>query len=109
MITRINSVMNQLILAGSAVFGKLAAASAAVHLALSQPSTLVEPSANPTGLPGAFSILNERPDLVRKSCARSQSENFDHGPTKIWRLQVDWSAVTVIGFFCWNASRSGFT
>ena len=30
--------------------------------------------------------------------------NFDHGPTKMWKLQVDWSAVTVIGVFCWNAS-----
>src|SRR4029077_15320472 len=109
MITRINSVMNQLFFFGAAVFGKFLAASAAVHLALSHPCNLVPPMSMSTDLdPAAWAILNERPDLVRKSCARSQSVNFDHGPTKMWKLQVVWSAVTVIGFFAANSSRAGF-
>src|SRR5215470_8099621 len=84
MITRINSVMNQLIFLGSAAFGKFLAARAAVHLALSQPWTFVPPISTSTVLePGAFTVLNDRPDLVRKSCARSQSVNFDQDPKKM--------------------------
>ena len=49
--------------------------------------------------PGALTVLNDTPSLVTKSLARSQSVNFDHGPTKMWKLQVAGSAVTVIGFF----------
>src|SRR5262249_54037656 len=99
MMTRITSVMNQLIFLGSAAFGKPLDASAAVHLALSQPCIFVPPMSTSTDLdPGVFAVLNDRPDLVRKSCARSQSVNFDHGPTKMWKLHVDWSAETVIGF-----------
>jgi hypothetical protein len=33
--------------------------------------------------------------------------NFDHGPTKMWKLHS--FAATVIVFFCWNASSAGFT
>ena len=34
---------------------------------------------------------------------------FDHGPTKMWKLHFDVSAMTAIWFFFWNASRSGLT
>jgi hypothetical protein len=79
-----------LIFFGSAALGKFLAASAAVHLALSQPWTLVPAISRSTDFdPGVPTTLNDRPDLVRKSWARSQSVNFDHGPTKIWKLQVD--------------------
>src|SRR5262245_19508883 len=98
MMTRISSAITQLTFFRSAVFGKFLAERAAVHLALSQPCTLVPPTSMSTDLdPGACTVLNDRPNLVRKSCARSQSVNFDHGPTKLWKLHVDWSAETVIG------------
>ncbi len=32
-------------------------------------------------------VSNERPCLVMKSLAWSHSVNFDHGPTKMWKLQ----------------------
>src|SRR3954454_11446086 len=110
MMTRISSVMNQLTLARSAFAGYPAALSAACHFALSQPSTLVDPIVRSTVFaPGTLMILNDRPDLVRKSWARSHWVKVDHGPTKMWKLQVVWSAETVIGFFSANASRSGLT
>src|ERR1700716_2749559 len=110
MITRISSAMNQLTLALSAVAEYPAVLSAAVHLALSQPSTLVGPTDMSTDFePGTLTILNERPDLVRKSWARSHCVKLDHGPTKMWKLQVAWSADTVIGFFSAKVSSSGFT
>src|SRR5215471_20019763 len=110
MMTRMTSVMNQLIFALSAAFGKFLAASAAVHFAESQPCTLVPPRSMSTDFdPGLSTVLNERPDLVRKSWARSQSENFDHGPTNMCSWHADRSAVTVIGLALAKASRSGLT
>src|SRR5215510_5650429 len=110
MMTRMSSAITQLTFFRSADFGYFLAASAAVHLALSQPCTLVPPTSMSTDFdPAEWTVLNDSPSLVRKSCARSQSVNFDHGPTKMWKLHVDWSAVTVIGFAFWNASRSGLT
>ena len=58
-------------------------------------------------LAGSGCEVNDRPDLVRKSCALSQSENFDQGPTKMWNAQS--FACTVIGLACWNFSSAGFT
>src|SRR5438046_1707532 len=58
----------------------------------------VVPMVVTTGLPGsAGTDLKDKPCLVRKSFARSQSENLLHGPTKMW----NWHSVaaTVIGVF----------
>src|SRR5437660_1206491 len=102
MMTRISSAMNQLIWLVSADFGTILPSAAfcrfgypasnntAFHLAASNPVTLVVPTDMSTDFdPGTLTILNERPDLVSKSCARSHCVKFDHGPTKIWKLQVD--------------------
>src|SRR6478735_1370973 len=111
MMTSSTSAMNQLTFDLSAVAENPAALSAAPNFAASQPSTAgLLPIFTETGEPaGPSTDLKDRPDLVRKSLVRSQSENFDHGPTKMWKLQVPLSAVTVIGFAFENASRSGFT
>src|SRR5215470_5740752 len=111
MITRINSVMNQLTLAGSAALGTPAAVNAAVHFAASQPSTVVEPIVRLTlsPAPGVSIVLNDSPSLLMKSLARSQFENFDHGPTKSWKWQVAGSTDTETGFLAWKVSRSGLT
>ena len=61
-----------------------------------------------SALPAGRSVdVNDSPDLVRKSFALSQSENLDHGPTKMWKLQS--FACTVIAFAAWNFSSAGFT
>src|SRR5258708_21175720 len=56
---------------------------------------------------GRSDEVNDRPDFVRKSFTRSQSENFDQGPTKMWKLQS--LAWTVIGFAFAKVSSAGFT
>src|ERR1700687_5274683 len=106
MITRINSAMTQLTLAGSADLGAPDAANAAVHFGPSNPSTLVELIVRSTlsPAPGASIVLNDNPSLLTKSLARSQFENFDQGPTKSWKWQVAGSAETEIWFFAWKAS-----
>src|SRR5438105_15752399 len=59
-----------------------------------------------TDLPGsAGTDLNDRPCLVMKSLARSQSENLLHGPTKMWNWQS--VAATVIGVFAEYSSSPG--
>ena len=90
--------------------GYLRSASAFLASASFQPLSSVGPILTITlsGEPAGKSVaVNESPDLVRKSCARSQSENFVNGVTKMWKLQS--FACTVIGFFCWNSSSAGFT
>src|SRR5262245_48131056 len=111
MMTSISSAITQLTLAGSATLGRLAAVNAAFHFAVSQPSILVLPIVRSTLSPAPLAsiVLNDSPSLVMKSLARSQFENFDHGPTKTWKLQVAGSAETVIGFFWANSSRAGLT
>src|SRR5580765_1039844 len=111
MMIRISSAITQLTLAGSATRGTLAAVNAAFHFAASQPSTLVLPMVRLTlsPAPAVSIVLNDKPSLLMKSLARSQFENLDHGPTKIWKLQVAGSAETVIGFFCANSSSAGLT
>ena len=55
-----------------------------------------------TGEPGApFADVNERPNFVSASFILSHSVNFDHGPTKMWKLHCAGSAMTVIGVFAW--------
>src|SRR5512142_1716073 len=110
MMKRIRSVIGQLTCAGSAFVGYLRSASAFLNAPSFQPFTSVGPifaitlSAEPAG---SSVDVKESPDLVRKSFALSQSENFDHGPTKMWKLQS--FACTVIGFAVANFSSAGFT
>src|SRR5713226_8229724 len=106
--------MNQFTFDLSAVAGKPASFRAAASLGkpslASKPSSFLSPTAMRTGEPGgAFTEVNDRPDLVSASLARSHSVNFDHGPTKMWKLHCAGSAVTVILVLAWNASRSGLT
>src|SRR5215813_12435707 len=109
MVTWITSVMIQLTLLVSALAGRPAAANAACHLAASKPSTLVLLMDRLTCGPGVFCLVNDTPSLVTKSCARSHCVKVDHGPTKMWKLQVLASAETVTVLFFWKASRSGLT
>src|SRR5690348_4381130 len=110
MMKRMRSVIPQLMPAGSAFVGYLRSASAFFHAASFQPLSCVGPifattlSAEPAG---RSDDVNERPDFVRKSFALSQSLNFDHGPTKMWKLQS--FACTVIGLAVANDSSAGFT
>src|ERR1700752_3614314 len=106
MITRISSVMNQLIwfLSGAPLYP--AALSVSSTFFWSQPSTRVVPIVATTDLPGSAGIvLNDSPCLVRKSLVRSQSENLLHGPTNRWNSQS--LAATVIGVFAENSSSAG--
>src|SRR5215831_8895287 len=108
MITRISSVMNQLIwlLSGAPLYP--AALSVSSSFFWSQPSIRVVPIVATTDFPGsAGSDLNDRPCLVRKSLVRSQSENLLHGPTKRWNSQS--VAATVIGVLAANSSSAGLT
>src|SRR5258706_67047 len=76
----------------------------------SQPFTSFDPifTITVSGDPaGRSDEVNDRPDFVRKSFTRSQSLNFDHGPTKMWKLHS--LAWTVIGFVFANDSSPGFT
>src|SRR5690348_2493401 len=104
------SVITQFTCARSAFAGYLRSASAFFHAASFQPLSLVGPifattlSAAPAG---SSPDENERPDLVRKSFALSQSLYLDHGPTKMWKLQS--FACTVIGFAFAKVSSAGFT
>src|SRR6185369_7485762 len=108
MMTRISSVITQLTCDLSALAGKPAALSASLYLASSQPSIWASPILVESALPSvAGTDLNEMPCFVRKSFALSQSVNFDHGPTKIWKLQS--VAATVIGVLRVAASSAGFT
>src|SRR5689334_13163204 len=108
MMKRISSVIGQLIAAGSAFVGYLRSASAFFQSASFQPLISVGPIFTTTlsgELAGRSDDSKDSPDFVRKSFARSQSVNFDHGPTKMWKLQS--FACTVIGFFCANDSSAG--
>src|SRR5262245_650776 len=109
MMTRMSSVMAQLTLLVSALAGRPAAVNAACHFAASKPSTLVLLMERLTCCPGAFCLVNDTPSLVTKSCARSHCVKFDHGPTKMWKLQELASAETVTVLFFWKAARSGLT
>src|SRR6476469_3773550 len=94
----------------SALFGYLRSPSAFSTDLWSQPFTSVGPIFMITlsgELAGSSVDVNESPALVRKSLARSQSENFDQGPTKMWKLQS--LAWTVMGFAFANVSSAGFT
>src|ERR1700689_3068108 len=96
MITRINSVITQLILPELAAlgetapslsrwrFGYPASRNAAFHFAASKPSTVVEPIFKLTLSPEltTFSVLNDTPSFVTRSWARSQLENLVKGVTK---------------------------
>src|SRR5689334_15192805 len=110
MMNRISSVMPQLIEFLSAAFGYLRSARTLLYAAVSKPLISVGPilattlSAEPAG---RSVDVNDSPALVRKSFALSQSENFDHGPTKMWKLQS--LAATVIGFAAENDSSAGLT
>ena len=61
----------------------------------SQPSIRVAPTVVTTAFPdSAGTDLNDRPCLVRKSFARSQSENLLHGPTKRWNVGLMWTKLS---------------
>src|SRR5262245_3345752 len=108
MITRMISARIQLMRAGSAAFGYPAAVSAAVHLSVSQPSIWVWPIDTDGAVPaGAASVVKESPCLVRKSLALSHSVNLDHGPTKMWKLQVAGSTRSTTGLAVWNSLSAG--
>src|SRR5436190_13212882 len=106
---RIVMVLNQSILLGSALVGYFNAASVSFQRFASNPLTLLVPTFSSLLAPALCTVSNERPALVRKSFARSQLVNFDHGPTKMWKLHSDVSVVSVTLFCSWNATRSGFT
>src|SRR5262245_6170170 len=112
MITRITSAITQLMRLLSGVAEWPAAFSPAASTFGSEPSILAALAPSPiwvtTGLPGAPGMdLNDRPCLVSKSLALSQSENWLHGPTKRWNWQVAGSAVTEIGVLAENSSNPG--
>src|SRR5512140_1780486 len=109
MMKRISSVMGQLIAPLSALVGYLSSASVAFQSASFQPFISFGPIFTSTlsgELAGRSTEVNESPDFVRKSFARSQSENLDHGPTKMWKLQS--FAWTVMGLFFAKVSSAGF-
>src|SRR5271167_3872126 len=120
-ITRINSLMNQLILPMSAGFGTTlpslsrlrfgypASRNAVFHVSALKPSTEAEPIFRFTFSPalGTLSVLNDTPSFVTRSWARSQFENLVKAVTKTWDLQVAPSAVTVTKLRLENVSRSG--
>src|SRR5882757_6708354 len=106
---KIVMVLNQSIFAGSALVGYFSAASASFQPLASKPLSLVGPSCSSLLPPSLCTVSNERPALVRKSFARSQLVNLDHGPTKMWKLHSEVSVVSVTLCFSWNATRSGFT
>src|SRR6476660_7904907 len=94
----------------SAAFGYLRSASAFSAAFGSQPFSSVGPIFMVTlsgELSGKSVDVNDSPAFVRKSLALSQSENFDQGPTKMWKLQS--LAWTVIGFAFAKVSSAGFT
>src|ERR1044072_2848191 len=103
--------MNQLTFDLSAVAEKPASFSAAASLPwpslASKPSSFLSLIAMTTGEPGApLTEVNDRPDLVSASLARSHSVNFDHGPTKMWKLHCAGSAVTEILVLAWKDRKS---
>src|SRR5258706_717581 len=94
----------------AAVFGYLRSASAFSAAFWSQPFSSVGPIFTSTlsvELAGRSVEVNESPAFVRKSLARSHSENFDQGPTKMWKLHS--LAWTEMGFVFANDSSPGFT
>src|SRR5436190_18389019 len=110
MMNRISSAMPQLIEFLSAAFGYLRSASALLYASALNPLSSVGPIFVTTGSAasaGRSVDVNDSPALVRKSFVLSQSENFDHGPTKMWKLQS--LAATEIAFAFWNDSSAGLT
>src|SRR5207302_35541 len=110
MINRISSAMPQLIAFLSAAVGYFRSANAFLYAASFQPFNSVGPILVTTLslVPAGASVeSNDSPALVRKSLVLSQSENFDHGPTKMWKLQS--FAATVMLLLFWNDSSAGFT
>src|ERR1041385_8208663 len=110
MMNRMSSVIGQLMAALSAAFGYLRSASALSHAFGSKPFSSVGPilAVTLSGDPAGRSVdVNDNPAFVRKSFALSQSENFDQGPTKMWKLQS--FACTEIGFAFANVSSAGLT
>src|SRR5450755_1733020 len=110
MMKRMRIVIGQLMAFLSAAVGYLRSARAFFTVASFQPFTTVGPifmitlSAESAG---RVVDTKDNPDLVRKSFARSQSLNFDHGPTKMWKLQS--FACTVTTFVVAKLSSAGFT
>src|SRR5471030_572022 len=110
MMKRMRSDIGQLMALLSAAVGYLRSARAFFTAASFQPLTSVGPIFMMTlsGDPAGKSVdVNDKPDLVRKSFARSQSLNFVVGRTKMWKLQsFAWTAI-VLDFA--NVSNPGFT
>src|SRR5471032_1386907 len=90
MMKRMRIDIGQLMPFLSAEVGYLRSARAFFTVASFQPFSSVGPifmitlSADPAG---RSLEANDRPDLVRKSLARSQSLNLVEGRTKMWKLQ----------------------
>src|SRR3954465_15147102 len=107
MMNRMPSVMPQLISSFFAEVGYLRSASAFLYAPSSQPFSSVGPilvSTDGPAVPAGNSVVvNDSPDLVRKSFVLSQSVNLDHGPTKMWKLHS--RACTVMGLVFANVSR----
>ena len=100
--------MPQLIAFLSAAFGYLRSASALLYASALNPLSSVGPifvTTASAASAGRSVDVNDSPALVRKSFVLSQSENFDHGPTKMWKLQS--LAATEIAFAFWNDSSAG--
>src|SRR5664279_2728787 len=102
---RISSVMPQLIAFLSAPVGYPCAFSVSRIFFSSKPESSVSPIFVVTADPAGRSLdLNDRPYFVSASLVLSHSENFDHGPTKMWKSHCAGSAATEIGVLDWNAS-----
>src|SRR2546429_9098071 len=111
MIPRISSVMEYLILLLRALLGEWPPAlSASAAFFSSQPLSSTSPSLTMTlsAEPAGRSLdENDRPCLVRKSLARSQSEYLVNGVTNTWNSQsLAWTLIVVLA---WYASSAGFT
>src|SRR5437868_9876256 len=110
MMNRINSVMPQLIAFLSAAFGYLRSASALLYASAVNPLSSVGPILVTTlsaASAGRSVDVKDRPALVRKSFVLSQSENLDHGPTKMWKWQS--FAAPEIALALANDSSAGLT
>src|SRR5258706_14660715 len=110
MMKRIRSVIGQLMASLAAEVGYFRSARAFFTSASLYPLSSVGPIFRMTlsgDVAGRSLDVNDSPDFVRKSFARSQSENFDHGPTKMWNWHS--FAWTEIGFVLAKVSSPGFT
>src|ERR1700722_8485085 len=89
----------------SAFAGYPLAVSAARNAVVSYPLIAVDPIVVMTVSPASGSVVNDNPDLVRKSLVLSHGVNVVEGKTKTCKLHA--LAATEIGVAFWNCSSAG--